>query len=61
VRQALDALLVARNLERVADHATNIAEDVIFWVQGSDVRHNVHAEESEARESDRPTTRASGL
>src|SRR6201987_3718614 len=35
VRQALDALLVARNLERVADHATNIAEDVIFWVQGS--------------------------
>jgi phosphate transport system protein len=45
VRQALDALLVARNLERVADHATNIAEDVIFWVQGSDVRHNVNAEE----------------
>jgi phosphate transport system protein len=61
VRQALDALLVARNLERVADHATNIAEDVIFWVQGSDVRHNVHAEESESQESDRPTTRASGL
>ena len=29
-RQALDALVVARNLERVADHATNIAEDVIF-------------------------------
>jgi phosphate transport system protein len=45
VRQALDALLIARNLERVADHATNIAEDVIFWVQGSDVRHNVHSEE----------------
>ena len=40
-RQALDALLVARNLERVADHATNIAEDVIFWVRGFDVRHNV--------------------
>ena len=39
-RQALDALLVARNLERVADHATNIAEDVIFWVRGDDVRHN---------------------
>src|SRR5436853_1494361 len=35
-RQALDALLVARNLERVADHATNIAEDVIFWVRGRD-------------------------
>ncbi|HTV64241.1 MAG TPA: phosphate signaling complex protein PhoU [Bryocella sp.] len=39
VRQALDTLLIARNLERIADHATNIAEDVIFWVRGSDVRH----------------------
>ena len=38
-RQALDALLISRNLERVADHATNIAEDVIFWVRGADVRH----------------------
>lgn len=42
-RDALDTLLVARNLERVADHATNIAEDVIFWVRGADVRH--HAKE----------------
>jgi phosphate transport system protein len=39
-RYALDTLLVARNLERVADHATNIAEDVIFWVRGADVRHH---------------------
>jgi len=37
--QALDVMSVARNLERVADHATNIAEDVIFWIHGSDVRH----------------------
>jgi phosphate transport system protein len=43
-RQALDALLIARNLERVADHATNIAEDVIFWVRGADVRHNISPE-----------------
>jgi len=42
-QQALDALLVARNLERVADHATNIAEDVIFWVLGADVRHHAMA------------------
>jgi len=39
-RQALDALLISRNLERVGDHATNIAEDVIFWVRGADVRHH---------------------
>ena len=38
--QALNALIVSRNLERAGDHATNIAEDVIFWVRGSDVRHN---------------------
>jgi phosphate transport system protein len=49
-RQALDALLVARNLERVADHATNIAEDVIFWVRGADVRHNVAPEQPEHQE-----------
>ena len=43
--QALDALLVSRNLERVADHATNIAEDVIFWVRGADVRHGSWTED----------------
>lgn len=37
--QALNGILVCRNLERVGDHATNIAEDVIFWVRGADVRH----------------------
>ncbi len=37
--QALNTLLISRNLERVGDHATNIAEDVIFWVRGADVRH----------------------
>jgi len=40
IRQALDTIIIARNLERVADHATNIAEDVIFWVRGADVRHH---------------------
>ncbi len=39
--QALNALVVSRSLERVADHATNIAEDVIFWIRGADVRHYV--------------------
>ncbi len=40
IQPALDTLLIARNLERIADHATNIAEDVIFWVRGADVRHH---------------------
>jgi phosphate transport system protein len=37
--QAFELILVAKNLERVADHATNIAEDVIYMVEGHDVRH----------------------
>jgi phosphate transport system protein len=41
IDKALDALIVVRNLERVADHATNIAEDVILWVRGTDVRHGI--------------------
>lgn len=39
VERALGLILVSRNLERIADHATNIAEDVIFLVEGRDVRH----------------------
>jgi len=38
--QSLNAMIISRNLERVGDHATNIAEDVIFWVRGKDVRHH---------------------
>mgnify|MGYP001551527811 FL=1 len=49
--QALNALMISRSLERIADHATNIAEDVIFWVQGADVRHvkSVNAGRKEAK------------
>lgn len=39
--QALPAILISRNLERIADHATNIATDVIFWVRGADLRHQL--------------------
>jgi phosphate transport system protein len=41
--QALQAIIISRNLERIADHATNIAMDVIFWVRGADVRHQLTA------------------
>ena len=39
VPRALHLLLVARNFERIADHATNIAEDVVYYVEGRDIRH----------------------
>jgi phosphate transport system protein len=45
--QALNAILISRNLERAADHATNIAEDVIFWLRGSDVRHKLSLAEAD--------------
>jgi phosphate transport system protein len=38
-RSAVNLLFISRSLERIADHATNMAEDVIFWVHGADVRH----------------------
>ena len=39
VSPGLQFILATRHLERIADHATNIAEDIIFWVRGLDVRH----------------------
>ncbi len=39
VAPSLQLVLASRYLERLADHATNIAEDIIFWVRGLDVRH----------------------
>ena len=45
IEPALDLILVSRHLERIGDHATNIAEDVIFMVSARDVRH--HADESQ--------------
>ncbi len=43
IQRALSVILISRNLERIGDHATNIAEDVVFIAEGKDVRH--HAEQ----------------
>jgi len=43
IEPALDLILISRHLERIGDHATNVAEDVIFMVSARDVRH--HADE----------------
>lgn len=40
-QQAMNGLFVSRSLERIADHASNIATDVIFWIRGADVRHQL--------------------
>src|SRR5262245_7772998 len=50
IERALALILISRNLERIADHATNIAEDVIFLVEAKAVRHH-HAPEEDKVES----------
>ena len=55
VSPGLQFILATRHLERIADHATNIAEDIIFWVRGLDVRHGrgltVRSEQTEQADS----------
>jgi phosphate transport system protein len=56
VSPGMQFILATRHLERIADHATNIAEDIIFWVRGLDVRHGrglpLSSEGGEHAESD---------
>ncbi len=40
IERAIELILISRHLERIADHATNIAEDAIYYVEGRDVRHH---------------------
>ena len=55
IEPGIDLILMSRHLERVGDHATNIAEDVIFIVEARDVRHHsadrAFAETKEVRKS----------
>ena len=47
LEQGLNLILIARNLERIGDHATNIAEDVIFTISGVDIRHGGKPDQGE--------------
>lgn len=44
INRAVDLILVSRNIERIADHATNIAEDVIFIEEGKNIKHHLQEE-----------------
>lgn len=50
VAQGLNLSTIVRNLERMADHATNIAEDALYYIKGTDVRHNLEKVEREEKE-----------
>ncbi|MDD5584704.1 MAG: phosphate signaling complex protein PhoU [Candidatus Omnitrophica bacterium] len=41
INRAIELMLIARHLERIADHATNISEDVFYMVEGKDIRHHI--------------------
>ena len=47
IQRALELILISKHLERIGDHATKVAENVIYLVQGKDIRH--HIEEVEPR------------
>ena len=45
ITRAVDLILVSRNLERIADHATNIGEEVIFIEEGKNIKHHIQEEQ----------------
>ena len=54
IPRAVDLMFIAHNLERIADHATNIAEDVLFLTKGIDVRHHAEERTSEQAAQSKP-------
>jgi phosphate transport system protein len=59
IPRAIALILISRNLERVGDHATNIAEEVIYLVQGRDVRHR-HETQTRSQPAPKAGPRDSG-
>ena len=52
IERAIALIFISRHLERIADHATNIAEDVIYMTEGRDVRHPLTPKSREIREGE---------
>ena len=52
IERAVDLILVGRHLERIADHATNIAEDVIYLVKGKNIKHHYETRDFSDSDSD---------
>ena len=48
IKRAVALMLVGRHLERIADHATNVGEDVIYMVRGKTIKHNIDGQRSKA-------------
>lgn len=55
ISPSLEVLLVAQNLERIADLSTNIAEDVVFLVEGRTIKHHAEARSASAADDEEPT------
>jgi phosphate transport system protein len=60
VPPSVQYVLASRYLERIADHATNIAEDIVYWVRGMDVRHGRALTSAAVAQPGAPGTLASG-
>ncbi|MCC6415219.1 MAG: phosphate signaling complex protein PhoU [Opitutaceae bacterium] len=56
INRAIDLMFVSKSVERIADHATNLAEEMIYLAQGKDVRHDLALKSGWVEEGGAPTT-----
>src|SRR5438067_546282 len=53
ITRCLNLMVIAKSLERIADHATNVAEEVVYLYEGNDIRHSGIAEKGQAAGAER--------